>query len=55
MIVVRGLEPADHPALLRINAANGPAVARLDGGELRRLAAIGDSHRVALMTRELPV
>jgi len=48
MCVIRSLENADHPGLLRMNAANVPAVARLDEAELLRLAAIGDSHRVAL-------
>ena len=48
MAVIRGLEDADHPALLQINAANVPAVARLDARELRRLADIGDLHQVAV-------
>lgn len=47
-MLIRKLEDADHPALLRVNAAIAPAVARLDPVELRRLAAIGSSHLVAI-------
>ena len=48
MAVIRGLDHADQSALLRINVANGPAVARLDLRELRRLANLSDLHRVAV-------
>lgn len=47
MLMVRPLAAGDFSAVLRINAANGPAVARLDPGELRRLAALSGLHRVA--------
>jgi len=39
--LIRAATPADHDALLRINAACWPAVARLDPYELDRLRATG--------------
>ena len=52
MAVVRRLQDADHAAVLRINAAHVPAVARLDAPELYRLATIGDLHTVAVDERQ---
>jgi predicted GNAT superfamily acetyltransferase len=48
MPIIRRLQAADHAAVLRINDASVPAVARLDEHELQRLAAIGELHRVAV-------
>ncbi|MBS0387366.1 MAG: GNAT family N-acetyltransferase [Proteobacteria bacterium] len=48
MPAIRQLQAQDFAAVLRINAASVPAVASLDTAELRRLAAIGDLHRVAV-------
>ena len=55
MPVIRRLQAADHAAVLRINDASVPAVARLDADELRRLAAIGELHRVAIDERQAVV
>jgi predicted GNAT superfamily acetyltransferase len=54
MIRLRALEARDHPALLAINAANGPAVSRLTPADLDTLLAYAGSHWVAEQVADEP-
>ncbi len=48
MTNIRAMTERDYAQVIRINATCGPAVARLDGDELRRLGIIDNGHVVAV-------
>lgn len=48
MTNIRAMTERDYAQVIRINATCGPAVARLNGEELRRLGAIDNEHLVAI-------